>query len=84
MLRFNKADGEVAKRFSLMPSALLVRQSTTQIVPTSYDVRSSLLPRNFHNHPFVPLPIKLGMKDPLPRHRIEFAAGNRHYNLMMD
>jgi hypothetical protein len=28
MRRFNNADGEVAKRFSLMPSTLLVRQST--------------------------------------------------------
>jgi hypothetical protein len=27
----------------------------------------SLLPHDFHNHPFVPLPIKLGIKDPLPR-----------------
>jgi hypothetical protein len=27
----------------------------------------SLLAHNLHNHPFVPLPIKLGIEDPLPR-----------------
>ena len=43
----------------------------------------SLLPHDFHNHPLVPLPIKFGIKNPLPRPQIEFAPGYGHYDFMM-
>jgi hypothetical protein len=51
----------------------------TQFFPTL-----SSPPHDFHNHRLVPLPIKLGIKDPLPPSQIEFAMGDRHYDLMMD
>jgi hypothetical protein len=44
----------------------------------------SLLPHDFHNHPFVPLPIKFGIKNPLPCPQIEFAPGYGHYDFMMN
>src|SRR6516225_2454787 len=61
-------------------------EATPSIGRAHWHLASSffITPRDFHDHSLVPLPIKLGIEDPLPSAQIEFAAGNRHYDLMMD
>jgi hypothetical protein len=54
-------------------------------VPPFLEFRILLsLSHDFHNHSLVPLPIKFGIKNPLPRPQIEFTPGNGHYDLMMN
>jgi hypothetical protein len=83
MHRFNKTDGEVAR------ALLLGAEYASHEANDSADLMHPLLvlhysPMTFTITRLSRCPIKLGVEDPLPRPQIEFAAGNRHYDLMMD
>src|SRR5215471_8836946 len=42
------------------------------------------LSHHLHDHPLIPLAIKLRIKDPLPRSKVQLARGDRHDDLVMD
>jgi hypothetical protein len=79
MRRFNKA-GQQGGQALLLDAEYASREAIDSADRSILPCLSSL-PHDFHNHPLVPLPIKLGIKDPLPSPQIEFAAGNGHYDL---
>jgi molecular chaperone DnaK (HSP70) len=74
MRRFNKA-GRQGGRALVLDAEYASREAIDSADRPGILRCLSSLPHDFHNHPLVPLPIKLGIKDPLPSPQIEFAAG---------
>jgi hypothetical protein len=66
----NRVDGTGVERTlnAVILGHRLARKTHQQTSPrVTADLRCSLVPHDFHNNPLVSLPIKLSIKDTLPR-----------------
>src|SRR6202044_85163 len=62
-------------------------QTETESPPTSLQGTARIscsLPHHLHDHPLVPLPVKLRIENPLPRPQVELACRDRHDYLMVN